>query len=172
MARDIDAQGDRHTINLERLVSRFRELLEEQLGENLVSLILFGSVARGDFRQDSDIDFLVVCEALPSDRWQRWDPILAVEERLRKELSSPGGLPLPYISVILKERREAAYHSPLYLDLVEDARILLDRGGFFEGVLEEIRLRLKELGSRRKFVGKGWYWDLKPDLKPGEAVEI
>ncbi|MDP2936093.1 MAG: nucleotidyltransferase domain-containing protein [Dehalococcoidia bacterium] len=172
MARDIDAQGDRRSINLERLVSRFRELLEEHLGENLVSLILFGSVARGDYRPDSDVDLLLVCETLPSNRWQRWDPILAVEERLRKEFSSPGGLPLPYISVILKERREAAYHSPLYLDLTEDARILLDRGGFFEGVLEEIRLRLKELGSQRKFLGEGWYWDLKPDLKPGEVVEI
>lgn len=86
-----DAQGDRHPIDLERLVSRFRELLEEDLGENLVSLVLFGSVARGDYRQDSDIDLLVVCESLPSNRWQWWDPVLAVEERLR---SSFMALPL------------------------------------------------------------------------------
>ena len=157
---------------IDHLVSRFKELLGEHLGENLVSLVLFGSVARGDYRQGSDIDFLVVCETLPSDRWRRWDPILAVEERLRQEFRTPGVSPLPYFSVILKDRREAAYHSPLYLDLVEDARVLLDRGGFFAGVLEEIRLRLRELGARRKFVGEGWYWDLKPDLKPGEVVEI
>ncbi len=167
-----ETQGDHHSINRGRLLTRFQSLLEEQLGENLVSLVLFGSTARGDFREDSDIDLLVVCEDLPSDRWQRWDPILAVEERFRKELSSPDGLSLPYLSIILKDRREAAYHSPLYLDLVEDARVLLDRGGFFEGILQEIRIRLKELGAQRRFLGKGWYWDLKPDLKPGEAVEI
>lgn len=172
MASNTDAQGDRHSINPELLVSRFQEMLEEELGENLVSLVLYGSVARGDYRPDSDVDLLVVCETLPSNRWQRWDPILAVEERLRQEFSGPGSAPLPYLSIILKDRREAAYHSPLYLDLTEDARILLDRGGFFEGVLEEIRLRLKALGSQRKFLGEGWYWDLKPDLKPGEVVEI
>lgn len=172
MASHVHAQEDQRPAYLQRLISRFQELLEEEMGENLLSLVLFGSVARGDYRQDSDVDFLVVCETLPSNRWQRWDPILAVEERLRQEFSGPGRPPLPYLSVILKERREAAYHSPLYLDLVEDARILLDRGGFFEGVLEEIRIRLRELGSRRKFLGEGWYWDLKPDLKPGEAVEI
>lgn len=36
----------------------------------------------------------------------------------------------------------------------------------------EIRLRPKELGSQRKFGDEGWYWDLKPDLKAGEVVEI
>ncbi|MDO8690004.1 MAG: nucleotidyltransferase domain-containing protein [Dehalococcoidia bacterium] len=159
-------------IDFEPLISRYQELLEAELGQNLVSLVLFGSVARGDFDQDSDVDLLVVCESLPSNRWQRWDPILAVEERLRQERSGHGSTPLPYFSVILKSRLEAAYHSPLYLDLVEDARFLLDRGGFFGGVLEEIRVRLRELGSQRKFVGKQWYWILKPDLKPGEAVEI
>ena len=163
---------DRHSIDLERLISRVLELLEEELRENLVSVILYGSVARGDYRPDSDLDLLVVCDTLPANRWQRWDPILAVEERLRQELSSRGGPPLPYLSVILKDRCEAAYHSPLYLDMVEDARILLDRDGFFQGVLDEIRTRLRELGAQRKYLGEGWYWDLKPDLKPGEVVEI
>lgn len=166
------AHGDGGPIDLELLISRFQKLLEEKLEGNLVSLVLFGSVARGDFRPDSDVDFLVVCETLPANRWQRWDPILAVEDRLRKEPATPGGPPLPYISVILKDRREAAYHSPLYLDMVEDARILVDRGGFFKGVLEEIGVRLKELGAQRKYIGKQWYWDLKPDLQPGEVVEI
>lgn len=144
-------------MELDRIVSRFQELLAEELGENLVSLALFGSVARGDFRPDSDIDFLVVCESLPSNRFERWDPILAVEERLRREFSGPGA-PLPYISVILKDRREAAYHSPIYLDMVEDALFswtggLLGRRAGRDPATAKGTGRSTEVHSRRLVLG-------------------
>ena len=52
------------TINLplkeKQVIFKFKEALENSLGENLVSLQLFGSKARGDFRKDSDIDILLV----------------------------------------------------------------------------------------------------------------
>ena len=39
--------------------------------------------------------------------------------------------------------------------------------------LEQLRARLKELGSRRIELDDGsWYWDLKPDLQPGEVVTL
>ena len=46
----------------------YARLLEEELQENLVAVILFGSVARGEATAGSDIDLLVVCETLPAGR--------------------------------------------------------------------------------------------------------
>ena len=56
--------------------------------------------------------------------------------------------------------------------MVEDAKMLFDRRHFFEGVLERLRKRLKELGAKRIWQGNAWYWDLKPDYKPGDIIEL
>lgn len=45
--------------------------LHLSLGDNLMSLWLFGSKVRGDFEPDSDIDLLVVLKILqPETRWR------------------------------------------------------------------------------------------------------
>ena len=55
----------------------------------------------------------------------------------------------------------------------EDGILLVDRGDFFRDVLDGLRERMRQLGSRRVFLGDGsWYWDLKPDFRFGEVVEL
>jgi hypothetical protein len=82
-------------------------------------------------------------------------------------------LPAVEWNLMTKTPQEARYHSPLYLDIVEDGILLVDRGGFFQAVLDAMRVRMRELGSRRVFLEDGsWYWDLKPDFRFGEVVEI
>ena len=56
--------------------------------------------------------------------------------------------------------------------MVEEAKILFDREDFFRTVLRKVQARLKDLGARKVQVGKMWYWDLKPDYRPGEIFEI
>jgi hypothetical protein len=56
--------------------------------------------------------------------------------------------------------------------MVDDAIILYDKDGFFAGVLERLRRRMQELGSKKIYIGDKWYWDLKPDSKPGEVIEL
>jgi hypothetical protein len=31
---------------------------------------------------------------------------------------------------------------------------------------------MKELGSKKVYIGEKWYWDLKPDLEFGEIIEL
>ena len=51
--------------------------------------------------------------------------------------------------------------------------LLYDRDGFFAAILQRLKTRLAELGSERRVDKDGYeYWVLKPDLKPGEAVEL
>jgi len=54
------SEDERHVID------SFVEELKKKLGNELVSIRLFGSKARGDFKEDSDIDmFILVREKTP-----------------------------------------------------------------------------------------------------------
>ena len=135
----------------------------------LVSIVLFGSVARCQARPTSDIDVLLVAEGLPRRPADRRQPFLDAWEAARAERRLP---PVEW-NLIVKTPDEARYRSPLYLDMVEDAILILDRGRFFEEVLAGMRERMRKLGSRRIHLPDGsWYWDLKPDFCWGEVVEI
>jgi hypothetical protein len=136
---------------------------------SLRSLVLFGSVARGQSTARSDIDLLVVADGFPRSLVERRRPLLAAwsEARARR------GLPAVEWNLVTKTPEEARFHSPLYLDIVEDGILLVDRGRFFETVLDAMRARMRALGSRRVFLDDGsWYWDLKPDFRFGEVVEV
>lgn len=69
---------------------------------------------------------------------------------------------------------EAIEAGPLILlDLTEDAVILHDPTGFLARRLDRLRQRLRELGARRVWLdGDRWYWDLKPDYRPGEVFDL
>lgn len=154
-----------------KICDTYLELLKQELGDNLVSFVIYGSVARGQYREDSDIDLLIVCEDLPEGRFERNRIFIDMEDRVQRSLEI-NPMDFPFISTVLKTRKEAEYHSPLYLDMVEDGKILYDKGGFIQKVFSDIKERLKALGAKRIWIGDKWYWDLKPDFKPGEVVEI
>lgn len=160
------------------LLARYEHLLEQLLtalrvhyGARLVSVAVFGSVGRRTPREGSDVDVLIVVRDLPPGRFPRGDEFLAVERRLGRALRDvQPGAPVPVsLSPVLKTPAEVEQGSPLFLDLVEDARILHDEEGFLAGYLDGLRARLRVLGSRRIWRGDTWYWDLKPDIQPGEV---
>jgi hypothetical protein len=76
------------------------------------------------------------------------------------------------LSPVFKTPDEVERGSPLFLDMVEDARLLYDPEQFLAGYLDQLRARLQQLGARRVRLGNAWYWDLKPDLKPGEVFSL
>jgi predicted nucleotidyltransferase len=162
------------------LKERFRkleQLLSEEAiafyGPRLVSLVVFGSAGRGTQRDDSDLDFLVVAEGLPRGRMDRNREFEAVEIGLEpafREMEIEGIH--TRLSPVIKTVEEAEAGSPLFLDMVDDARIIFDRGGFFEGLIGALRKRLQALGAKRIFRGNAWYWDLKPDYRPGDVIEL
>jgi predicted nucleotidyltransferase len=52
---------------LRLILAELRERLSEHYRERLVKLVLYGSQARGDAEEDSDIDVLVVLKGIVSD---------------------------------------------------------------------------------------------------------
>lgn len=66
------------TKNERSALNEFRQHLAKKFGQDLLLVKLFGSKARGDFHQESDLDVLVVLKAVkPGDR--RWIAGLALD---------------------------------------------------------------------------------------------
>lgn len=106
---------------------------------------------------------------------ERLQPFLVIlrqleEEVAWKELEAKGLR--PYLSLLVLSKEEAEQTRYIYLDMIDEARILVDRAGFFRGRLKALQRRLRELGARKVRHNGAWYWDLKPDLKPGEVVTL
>jgi hypothetical protein len=152
-----------------------RLLAECQLhyGSRLVSLIIFGSVARGTAGPESDLDLLVVAEGLPVGRIPRVEDFAAVERRLETDLRIPGRTQGPLLlAPVFKTPDEVRAGSLLFLDMIEDRIVLTDRSGFFGDYLDGLACRLDRLGARKVPIGDSWYWDLKPDYRYGDLIEL
>lgn len=156
-----------------RLLEKLIETLRGRFGDDLISVVVYGSVARGEAKRDSDVDLLIVARNLPRSRFARQDLFIEVEEKLEEILKrlEEEGYRVDF-SPILLTPEEAARIRPLYLDMVEDAVVLYDKGGFFASVLAKLKARLEELGAQRVRLGKRWYWVLKKDYRWGEVIEL
>ncbi len=155
------------------LIEKFVQRAKERFGDNLVSVVLYGSVARGGYRPDSDIDLLLVFEELPHSTYDRFNLVVGLKREVEQEV--PQRLAegqFHGFSAILRTREEARRTKPYYIDMTDDAILLYDRDDFFKGVLDRLRARMRELGSKKIYVGDKWYWILKPDLEFGEEFEL
>jgi uncharacterized protein len=158
---------------LHAAAERYAALLREALGDNLVSVVLFGSVARAEATADSDLDLLIICETLPQGRFARLRLLEEADRRFDADLARLRSAGIrTRVACLLKTRAEAARTVPLYLDMVEDARLLHDRDGFFGGVLARLRASLARLGAERRQRGHVRYWVLKREFTPGEVFEL
>lgn len=167
-------------IGLEHIPEPYRSVassllttLQKMLGNNLISILVYGSVARGDARKDSDLDVLIVAEGLPNSRLERSKLFINAESQLSNLLDelSQKGYSIT-ISPIIKTRSEATSTTPLYLDMVEDAIIIYDKENFIQQILTQLKEKLKTLGAEKVKLGKKWYWRLKKDFKFGEVITI
>ena len=150
------------------IVSSYLQELFDRYGERILSVVLFGSFARGDFGPNSDIDLLLVIREF---KWgeplsfHSTDKLVLTQWKTCRHYHKVTPYPLT--------PEQALLHRPIYLDMLEEGLILYDRGGFIGGIFEEMRQKLKRLGAKRcKLPSGSKYWILKPDLKFGEIFEI
>ncbi len=148
--------------------------LEEILKNDLISVLLFGSAARGDAGEGSDIDILIVAEKFGKNgRFEVFNEIekdlKASEEYQDLKDKKLGTL----ISPVPLTPSEIEKNPSILLDIVMDGIMLYDVDGFIKNKMKSMRRKLKKMGSKRVFLDdKRYYWDLKPDYKLGEIVEI
>ncbi|MBS7622716.1 nucleotidyltransferase domain-containing protein [Candidatus Bathyarchaeota archaeon] len=156
------------------LIGEYCSAIKKHFGEDLVSICVFGSLARGSPKPSSDIDVMVVARNLSHDAGERTRSTNYIHQMLKSGVS--GALRKlnrsTLISDIFLTPEEIEMHPPILLDMVEDSVILYDRMGFLKSTLNKIRDRLKEMGARKVSAKKGYFWILKPDAKPNEVVEV
>jgi uncharacterized protein len=146
---------------------------QRQYGRRLVSVAVFGSLGRGTPRPDSDVDVLIVAEGLPRGRMARVAEFTGVEAELAEVLRRLRGVGITtMLSPVFKTPSEIEQGGLLFLDMLDDARILVDRDSFLAHAFDGFRERLTKLGARRIWRGNAWFWDLKPDYRPGEVFEL
>ena len=165
--------GASMTATFDRILMATVEACRAHYGPRLVAVAVFGSVGRGTARPTSDIDLLIVADPLPEGRLQRVHDFEAVERALAAHLreAREQGVATE-LSPVFRTPQEIAAGSPLLLDMTDDARVLFDRDEFLARSLDALRARLSALGARRVWRGNAWFWDLKPDYRPGEVFEL
>jgi len=169
----MSAGGSRIPAPWRGLVDRLVAEYQAALGDDLLAIACFGSVARGQAGPESDLDLYVVTRRRVS---VMLDPRLAQVRRVRegpeyRALARHGFSPA--VSPIYHTVEELSAHPWILLDIAHHGIILHDPEGILGRELAAIRRRLRELGSQRIELPDGsWYWDLKPDWRPGEIVEL
>jgi len=144
-------------------VDLFLSKLKEALAEELLSVALFGSIARGEGTPDSDIDLLIIVKG---NRVQNFKKYIKIKMECEKD--SP-----PYFSSIFTTEENLRKKPLILLDILHEGKILYDPSNVLQHLLNKMSNRLKELGAERRALDKNtWLWDLKPDWKLGEVVNI
>jgi len=132
-------------IELRRVV----QALAHGLPHPLWGVVLFGSTAREEATETSDLDLVVVADSFPE----------AFTERLRLLRSL---VPAPLrgrVSLVGKTRAEFETSFPsYYLDLGLDGIVLYDRERYMEGKIECIRSLIERAGLTRQRIDHGFVW--------------
>jgi len=159
------------------LLNRYVDFLKEVFGDDLISVAVFGSLARGTAKfPGSDIDLLIVVEGMGNLSFgERMKLTMKAEDKLSKTEAYAKFKDVfecfPCIQEVILTPEELKTHPPILLDLTTDALILYDKGVLSEE-LNKIREKLRELGAKKIRDNDSWFWILKPDVKLGEEVEL
>ncbi len=120
-------------------------------GNNLVSIVLFGSYASAKQTSTSDIDILVIADNLPSSKKDRLSLILSIT---RKYLSLGKS-----VSIVLHSREEILngfeFYNPLLLSISENYKLLYDDMNFFINLMRAINNKIAKK-KIRKFGDYSW----------------
>ncbi len=153
------------------LIVKALRSLRSGLQERLVSVGLFGSLARGTPSKTSDVDLYVVAD-WNSERFSaRVDEAISSvggleEERLR--LSRVGIT--ADVSIHPVGRDEAGSFYSLHLDLSREGIVLFDPTGFLWETWSRMRTWLAKRGAERVETANGWFWRLDPWIEVGSRV--
>ncbi|MBO3802979.1 MAG: nucleotidyltransferase domain-containing protein [Candidatus Brockarchaeota archaeon] len=156
------------------LLKRYCDILRKHYGERLAGVLLFGSVARGDWGKDSDIDLLVAVDGWAKPPWERSRELQKLRGELRGSEEYRKLLLKGYVPVIQHyplDSSEAGVVHRIYLDACVEAIVLYERGDFLSAILSRVRERLRQLGARRVLVpGRGHVWVLSDAIPRGGLV--
>jgi len=125
---------------LNKVLDEFLKKCKEKFGDNLISIILFGSYARETATEYSDVDLLVIAKNLPKRRIDRHK----VLRDIVLEFIYKYGI---NISPILIEPRDLSPKdiNPLICGILTGYKIIYDKNNFWKNYLERIKPVIKRI---------------------------
>ena len=157
----------RHVVELRTFSSGHATFLQTILkeildyyGERLVGLAIFGSYARRENTNNSDLDLLIILRGASSRRERIIEFVNEIEmkhEKMAQHLYKNEGILIELSPYILNES-EALKLQPIYFDLVEHHNILYDPRGIIDRIITSTSRLLKEKGARRRRRNNTWEW--------------
>lgn len=141
--------------NKQKAINEFIKKLEERFGERLISVVLFGSVARETAKKESDIDLLLVIRDLPADTWERdmlvEDITMDILHKLHEDI---------YPILVDPKSLETGMkiQNPLFYGMMLGYKILYDTGNFFKHSLIILKEKIRK--SDPTYVEGGKIWRL------------
>lgn len=135
-------------IRMEKALNEFIEKLQDKLGTHLVSVILFGSCAREDWDESSDLDLLIIVE-----EYDEIEPLLI--DICVGIVMDYGVSIAPIIWDVEDLNANITYKSPLFLTLLLGYKIVDDRGNYFRNKIRGIK---KKDIPEFTFVGRHKEW--------------
>ena len=139
---------------MDLILKELRKELIKEYGENLVSAVIFGSVARNTFTEESDIDLLILCKRVPKSRMERLKKFEKVEDKITK-LAEKLGIENLEINPIITTLKKIE-GNPILLDLMRSSKILYDKDARFSKYLSILRKKVKD-----KIMFRESYWMVK-----------
>ena len=159
---ELEGGGGGLLAGFDRLTDALVEAVKSYYGPRLISLAVFGSVARRTPGPISDLDILVVADPLPRGRISRVEEFDRVGASLTGQLEEleRAGVHTGLSPVFRTPTEVLQYGGPIFLDMTEHVIILHDRHGFLGHYLAQFKGELAARGSRRLSWRGVPYWDL------------
>lgn len=139
-------------------------VLKNNLEDDLMAIILFGSQARGDARPESDWDLLLLARNLPASLWKRQQKIQTLlPPQWRHQVNILAHTPAEWFNRV----------TPLALDIATDGLILYEKvPDSVSSRLLALRAQLQQLGLERQQLEAGeWLWLWRDEPQPQWQLE-
>lgn len=115
----------------------------------VIAAVIYGSWARGQQTEDSDVDMLIISNAINPKKHKRGEEIACMKDWLSL------GIPLDILLLTVDECiSNFRNHNPLFLDIVLEGIILIDKGDFLKNLIEETLTYIRQKGIEK--LSDGW----------------
>jgi predicted nucleotidyltransferase len=131
---------------------------------SIVALGIFGSLARGDFREKSDIDIFLVVEKGEITLEEEID----YRQKLKTSLKELGR---DITLMVIPSEAIKKIDNWYILRLAKDAILLFDKGNI-SSLFQRILIRAREAGLGERKIDGTRVWCIEGKFKPGQVVEV
>lgn len=141
----------------------------ERFSGQLVAVALFGSAAREEAAERSDLDFLVVLRGIPKNLQRRYQVYKPIHDAVTMHSSRPRDVTVIDLDQEFITDKDAEI-TPLMLNIASDAIVLYDPEGKLGSFLESVN-RLIHLAGLERYRTKDGKYGWKPKDGILRAVE-